>query len=120
MSRDPLTIALAVVAVLSLAVGGPYLVQRLRASAAHAVASALPGVQAGQKRVTLHLSGIRCANCASRITRELEATPGVVSAAVDVGADRATVVCERQLADTSLVLAVARAGKEFAASIAGH
>jgi copper chaperone CopZ len=118
VSRDALNIALAVVTVLLLAVGGPYLAQRL--SRPLAVAGTLPVAQVGQKRVTLEVSGMFCANCASRVTRELEATRGVVACAVDVRAHRATVVCDRQLADTSLVGAVARAGSEFAASIAGH
>ena len=120
MSRDPLNIALAVTAVLLLAVGGPYLVQRLRRPATLAVTSALPVVQADQKRITLDISGMMCANCAARVTRELEATPGVEAADVDVDARRATVVCDRQLADTSLVGAVSRAGSEFAATVAGH
>lgn len=120
MSRDPLNIALAVMAVLLLAVGGPYLVQRLRRPALRHTTSALPVAAPGQKRVTLNVSGMMCANCASRVTRELEATEGVVAADVDVDAHRATVVCDRQLADTSLVGAVGRAGNEFAASVAAH
>ena len=120
MSRDPLNIALAVMAVLLLAVGGPYLVQRLRRPAALHATSTLPVVQSGQKRVTLEVSGMYCANCAARVTRELEATPGVVAADVDVDAHRASVVCDRQLADTTLVRAVGRAGSEFAATVAGH
>ena len=119
MSRDPLNIALAVMAVLLLAVGGPYLVQHWPRPALPTT-STLPVVAAGQKRVTLEVSGMMCANCAARVTRELEATDGVVAADVDVDARRATVVCDRQLADTSLVGAVARAGNEFAATVAGH
>lgn len=116
MSRDALNIALAVVTVLLLAVGGPYLAQRLSRPLPRA--GTLPAVQVGQKRVTLEVSGMFCANCASRVTHELAATPGVVACTVDARAHRATVVCDRQLADTSLVRAVARAGGEFAASIA--
>jgi len=120
VSRDPLNIALAVMAVLLLAVGGPYVVQRLGRPAARRAPSVLPAVQAGQKRVTLDVSGMFCANCASRVGRELEATPGVVASDVDVDAHRATVVCDRALADTTLVRAVGRAGREFAATVAGH
>ena len=107
-------------AVLLLAVGGPYLVQRLRLAAGRASASALPAAQTGQKRVTLEISGMFCANCASKITRELEATPGVTACELDVDGHRANVVCDRQLADTSLVGAVVRAGEEFSATVAGH
>lgn len=120
MSRDPLNIALAVMSVLLLAVGGPYLVQRLRQPASRPAVSSLPVAAVGQKRVTLDVSGMMCANCASRVTRELESMPGVVAADVDVDAHRATVVCDRALADTSLVQAVGRAGREFAAAVAGH
>ena len=120
MSRDAVNIALAVTTVLLLAVGGPYLAERLRRPGAFPAARALPAVQAGQKRVTLEVSGMFCANCASRVTRELEATPGVVACDVDVRAHRATVVCDRELADTSLVGAVARSGNEFRAAVAGH
>ena len=120
MSRDALNIVLAVMTVLLLAVGGPYLADRLRHPAALPAARTLPVVQAGQKRVTLAVAGMFCANCASRVTRELEATPGVIACSVDVHTRRATVVCDRQLADTSLVGAVARAGSEFSAEVTGH
>ena len=120
MSREASHITLAVMTVLLLAVGGPYLADHLRRTATLPAVRSLPAVQAGQKTVTLEVSGMFCANCASRVTRELAATRGVVACAVDVRARRATVVCDRQLADTSLVGAVARAGREFAASVAGH
>ena len=120
LSRDPLNIALAVMAVLLLAVAGPTLVERLRRPAARSSASTLPVAQAGQKRVTLEISGMVCAKCSERVTRELESTPGVAACDVDVDAHRATVVCDRELADTSLVGAVGRAGSEFAATVAVH
>lgn len=120
MSRDALNIAFAVLTVLLLAVGGPWLADRLRHPTALPAARALPAVQARQKRVTLAVSGMFCANCASRVTRELEATRGVVACDVEVNAGQATVVCERELADTSLVGAVARAGSEFSATVTGH
>jgi copper chaperone CopZ len=120
VSRDPLNIALAVMAVLLLAVGGPYVVQRLGRPATIQAASILPRPQSGQKRVTLEVSGMFCANCASRVSHELETTPGVVACDVDVDAHRATVVCDRTLADTTLVRAVARAGREYVASVSGR
>ena len=118
MSRDPLNIALAVMTVLLLAVGGPYLVERLGRPATTRAAGLLPRVQSGRKRVALEVSGMFCANCASRVSHELETTPGVV--ACDVDAHRATVVCDRTLADTTLVRAVARAGREYVASVSGR
>ena len=120
MSRDPLNIALAVMAVLLLAVGGSYAIEHLRAHGRPAATSTLPAVRSGQKRVTLEVSGMYCSNCAERVARELEATPGVVAADVDVPAHHASVVCERQLADTSLVGAVTRAGTEYTAHIVSH
>ena len=120
MSRDPLNIALAVMAVVLLAIGGPVLIERLRRPTAHGSVSSLPAVQSGQKRVTLDISGMYCSGCAERVTRELEATRGVAACAVDVPAHRATVVCERDLADTTLVGAVGRAGSAFVATVSVH
>lgn len=102
---------------LLLAVGGSYLTESLRRPAAPRAGDTLPAVHAGQKRVTLEVSGMLCASCASRVTRELESTQGVVACEVDVDAQRATVVCERSVADTSLVGAVARADHDFTATV---
>jgi len=117
MSREAVPIALAVLTVLLLAAGGSLVTEHLRHPASAPATRALPAVQAGQKRVTLEVSGMFCANCASRVTRALDATRGVVACDLDVQARRATVVCERQLADTSLVGAVARAGAEYRAQV---
>src|ERR1043166_497523 len=106
--------------VLLLAVGGPYLVERLGRPATTRAAGLLPRVQSGRKRVALEVSGMFCANCASRVSHELEATPGVVACDVDVDAHRATVVCDRALADTTLVRAVAHAGREYSASVSSR
>jgi copper chaperone CopZ len=123
MSRDPLNIALAVATVLLLAAGGSWLVDHARQPAGRARLRALPqAVPAGERLVTLEISGMTCANCASRVTGELEATSGVRSCDVDPVAKRAWVVCDRGLADTSLVSAVARAGggSEYAARVVRH
>src|SRR5204863_1430720 len=113
MSRDPLNIALAVAAVLLLAAGGSWLVDHVRRPVLRAgvrpVAAAVP---AGARLVTLEVSGMMCANCAARVTSELEATAGVRSCDVDPAAKRAWVVCDRALADTALVAAVSRAGRD--------
>jgi copper chaperone CopZ len=117
MSREAVHIALAVLTVLLLAAGGSLLAEHLRHPLASPAARVLPAAQAGQRRVTLEVSGMFCANCASRVTRALDATRGVVACNLDVQARRATVVCDRQLADTSLVGAVARAGGGFRAQV---
>ena len=109
MSRDPLNIALAIAAVLLLATGGSWLVDRARQP--RLMGSRPPTVvPAGARLVTLEVSGMMCANCASRVTSELAAITGVRSCDVDPGAKRAWVLCDGAVADTSLVAAVARAG----------
>jgi Cu+-exporting ATPase len=117
MSREAVPIALAVATVLLLAAGGSVVTEHLRHPGAAPAARALPAVQAGQKRVTLEVSGMTCANCASRVTHALDATRGVVACDLDVQTRRATVVCDLHLADTSLVGAVARAGGEYRAQV---
>jgi copper chaperone CopZ len=116
MSRD-LNIALAVAAVLLLAAGGSWLA--LAASRARGLDKADRDDPTLARLVTLEVSGMMCANCASRVTSELAATSGVRACDVDPGAKRAWVVCDRGLADTSLVSAVARAGggSEYAARV---
>ena len=58
-------------------------------SAPAAGASAAPGPE--RRRVTFPVMGMSCAACASRIQRQLEATPGVREAAVNFGTTKATV-----------------------------
>jgi copper chaperone CopZ len=122
MTREPLDIGLAIAAVLLLAAGGAWLVDharepRMARAAAPAVAPA------GARLVTLDVAGMTCAKCASRITNTLLATPGVRACGVDPRSSRAWVVCDRGLADTSLVAAVVRSGagpgsgSEYAAKV---
>lgn len=127
MSRDLLKIVVAVAAVLLLAAGGSWLVDRVRRPALRASHRVRPSsVPANARLVTLEVSGLTCANCASRVTTQLEATTGVRSCDVDPAAKRAWVVCDRAVADTALVAAVARAGSragggsEYAARVIPH
>ena len=109
MSREPLKIGLAIAAVLLLATGGAWLVER--AGAPRLARAAAPvTVPAGARLVTLEVSGMTCAKCASRITSTLQTTTGVRSCGVDPPARRAWVVCDAGVADTALVAAVVRAG----------
>ena len=117
-SRDPLHIALAVATVLLLAAGGPWLVGRLRHPGP--LGRTAQAARPNEKRVTLHVSGMMCSACASRVADTLQSTPGVVNCDVDADASRAYVVCEHDVADTALVAAVARAGKEYAARIVAN
>ena len=109
MSRDALNITLAIAAVLLLAAGGDSVVDHARQPRL-ARASAPAAVPAGARLVTLEVSGMTCAKCASRITSTLAATAGVRSCGVDPPAHRAWVVCDQGLADTALVSAVVRSG----------
>jgi Cu+-exporting ATPase len=112
MSREPLNIVLAVTAVLLLASGGAWLVDHVRRSrlATPAARPAPTAVQGDARLVTLEVSGMSCATCASRVTSALEATAGVRSCGVETASKRAWVVCDRGVADTALVAAVVRAG----------
>jgi copper chaperone CopZ len=113
MSRDPLNIALAIAAVLVLAAGGSWLVDRARRPDMRRVSPpSLAALPAGARLVTLEVSGMMCANCASRVTSTLAATAGVRSCDVDPTVKRAWVVCDRGVADTTLVAAVAHAGTD--------
>ena len=109
MTREPLNVALAVAAVLLLATGGAWLVEHARQPRA-ARAPVPAAVPAGARLVTLEVSGMTCAKCASRITTTLQATAGVRSCGIDPPAKRAWVVCDRAVVDTALVAAVVRSG----------
>jgi Cu+-exporting ATPase len=120
MSRAPLQIALAVMTVLLIAVGGPHLVERLRRTTPFAAAGDTSVIPYGHRRVALEVAGMSCATCASRVTERLQATPGVTACAVDPRAGRATVVCDKGVSDTTLVRAVTRASRAFTATIVGR
>ena len=115
MSRDPLNIVVAVLGVLLLAAGGSVVTERMRSPVAARMAPVSAGP--GERRVTLDVAGMTCASCASRVTNQLQGTPGVVACDVDPPAGRAVVVCAADVDDSSLVQAVSRAGKAFTATI---
>ncbi len=115
MSRESLTVVFAVLSVVLLALGGSLWMERVRAPAAARVVHA--ALEAGERRVTLEVTGLTCASCASRVSEQLTGTAGVVSCDVDTPAARAYVVCGEAVADSSLVRAVARAGRDYAASV---
>ena len=120
VSRDPLNIALAVMAVLLLVVGGPVLMRRLRGPEPLPGSVATLPAAAGQEHRTLKVSGMMCANCVQTIGDALQSTKGVVSADVDLDTGRADVLCEKAVADSALVGAVARSGKDYSATVASH
>lgn len=113
MKREALNALAAVVAVLLLAAGGPWLVSQVRSlPARHALAA-----RADQRIVTLDISGMTCAACAARIHGELSATPGVSACEVRVPQARAYVVCDRATPDSAIVGAVRRAGPGYLADV---
>jgi copper chaperone CopZ len=109
MTREPLKIGLAIAAVMLLATGGASLVERARAPRLpHDAAPSV--VPVGARLVTLEVSGMTCAKCASRITGTLKATSGVRACGVDPPAHRAWVLCDAGVNDTTLTAAVTRSG----------
>jgi copper chaperone CopZ len=114
MSRNSLNITLAIAAVLLLAAGGAGLVDHARRSLVNGPQSASrpapASVPQGARLVTLEVSGMTCAKCASRVTSALSATSGVRSCDVEPASKRAWVICDRGVADSTLVAAVVRTG----------
>jgi mercuric ion binding protein len=104
MTRSNL-IAIAL-AVLVLAVGGPWLIGQLKS---------LPGrgnldARADQKIVTLEVAGMTCDACAAQIEGTLTTLDGVKTAEVRWQQKRAYVVCDKAVADSSLLTAVRNSG----------
>lgn len=105
MTRSNL-IAIAL-AVLVLAVGGPWLAGQLRS---------LPGggdlgARADQKIVTLEVAGMTCDACAATIEGSLTTLDGVKTAEVRWQQKRAYVVCDKSVRDSTLLSAVQNAGR---------
>ena len=120
MSRDPLNVALAVMAVLLLVVGGPVLLRKLRGPEPVPGSVAAQEASSGQKHMALKVSGMMCANCVRTVGDALQATKGVVSCDVDLDAGRVDVLCDKTVADSALVGAVARSGKDYSATVIGR
>jgi copper chaperone CopZ len=112
MRRDILNIAGLVAGVLVLAIGGPLLVRQLRSLPTGTLAA-----RADQRIVTLEVSGMTCAGCAGTVQSRLAAVGGVSAAAVRYPQRRAYVVCDRAVADSSLIAAVRGAGPGFGAAV---
>src|SRR5262245_39116291 len=98
-----------VAAVIGLAVGGPWLAGQLE-SLPHPRTLA---ARAGQRVVALEVGGMTCAGCAAKVSGELWRVAGVSAVDVRLRQQRAFVVCDRAVTDTSLVAAVHRAGPGF-------
>jgi copper chaperone CopZ len=105
------TVAL-VLAVVLLATAGPWLAREVRSLPKAALAK-----RANARIVTLDVGGMTCSGCASRIREELTSVPGVAAAEVRLGQQRAIVVCDRAVPDSTLLSAVHRAGPGFEANV---
>lgn len=112
MRRDLMNIAGLVAGVLVLAIGGPLLIRELRTLQPKTLAA-----RADQRIVTLEVNGMTCAGCATAVQKELAGVGGVSTSTVRFPQRRAYVVCDRAVADSSLVAAVRRAGPGFAAAV---
>jgi P-type Cu+ transporter len=64
---------------------------------------------AGGARLTLPISGMTCAACAVRVQRKLERSPGVREAAVNFGAERATVAFDPEVTGAGALVGAVRA-----------
>ena len=104
-------VALAVGVVL-LAVLGPVVVREMRSLPRPRQLAA----RADARIATLDIGGMHCQGCVAGVRRELETVPGVSAVEVRLGDGRATVVCDRTVADSALVSAVQRAGPGFTAN----
>jgi len=115
--RDPLNLALVVVAALLLVVGGRFAYERWQDRIAAEATVQGQRLASHEKRVSLAVDGMMCANCVETITNALQSTPGVITCDVDKDQGRAVVVCERSVADTTLVGVIARSGADFSCSL---
>jgi copper chaperone CopZ len=111
MQRDMLNIVGLVAGVLVLAIGGPLVVRQLRSLPPSLAA------RADQRIVTLEVSGMTCAGCATTLQTRLGEVAGVSTAAVRYPQRRAYVVCDRTLLDSTLIAEVRRAGPGFGAAV---
>jgi copper chaperone CopZ len=102
------------VAILLLAIGGPWLVRELRTLPSHQKLAA----RSSERIVTLEISGMTCSGCAATVKGSLAAVPGVSAAEVRLHQDRAIVVCSRSVSDSALIGAIENAGPSFLAAVA--
>ena len=113
MGRELWNSVALVIAVVVLAVGGPWLAREI-ASLPHGSLAA----RANQRIVALEIGGMTCSGCAAKVQSELVAVPGVTASDVRLKQRRAYVVCARTVPDSLLIGAVQRAGPGFLAAIA--
>ena len=62
--------------------------------------------------VKIHIEGMACTSCAERVEKVIRATPGVATATVDLGAERATVTFSGAPHTQGVIAAISAAGYE--------
>ena len=92
---------------LVLAAGGPWLYGQLRSLPA----GGHLGARSDQRIVTLEVTGMTCTACEAQIEGSLATVKGVSTAEARHQQNRAYVVCDRSVADSTLLNAVASAGR---------
>ena len=113
MRSQAFSSAVLVVGVLALTLIVPWLWGELRSLPSSPALAA----RAGERIVTLEVTGMTCGGCAAQVEKRLVAVAGVTAAKVRHQSRRAYVVCRRDLADAALITAVSRAGTAFAARV---
>jgi copper chaperone CopZ len=98
-----------VVGVAVIAAGGTWLVGQFRTLPAQPALAA----RADQRIVTLEVGGMHCTECEHAIATELRKVKGVSTVAARYQQKRAYVVCDKGVADTTLLTAVHAAGPGF-------
>lgn len=89
------------------------------AVAAAPVADAV--VASGPSReVTLEVGGMVCEACVTKVRTQLAKVPGVRDVEVSLADQRATIVCDAGVADTSLTRAVRAAGSNYIGLVLGR
>ena len=76
--------------------------------------SALPrAIQSGSQEYTVIIEGMTCASCVARVEKALRVIPGVASANVNLGTERATVVANSAVDVGAVHQAIEKAGYGF-------
>jgi Cu+-exporting ATPase len=68
---------------------------------------------APQRVVALEIGGMVCPACVAKVEKQLSSVPGVRRVRVSLDEQRADVLCEATVSDSSLTRAVRRAGSDF-------
>lgn len=113
MKAQVWNVAAIVVGVIVLAMGGPWLVNQVRTLPRSGTLAA----RADQRVITLEVAGMTCSGCAAAVQSEIASVGGVTAVDVRLAQERAYVVCDRSVADSTLTAAVGRAGPGFLAGV---